>query len=206
MQHLGPRVVRDQSIAEHNIQNPIIALSVESLAPRTLSRFSHYPNQFLFRSTLRPAAGSATTTFLAAAVLAAVFFIAVLVAAEPFFSVVVWLIFVVVLPAFFTMVVLVLEADTLLELLWTLAELTVRVGSCCGCGVGRGGGAIVMAVDFVVFFSLLAVRPRPRAVAPAPRFACSTMPWREALMALEATEAAVLSGEAGFRGDVGRAM
>jgi hypothetical protein len=32
------------------------------------------------------------------------------------------------------------------------------------------------------------------------------MPYREALIALVAAEAAVLSGEAGFRGDVGRAI
>lgn len=87
-----------------------------------------------------------------------------------------------------------------------LAELTVRFASCCGYGAGRGGGAIAVGFVFVLTFSLLAVRPRPRAVAPAPRLACSTMPCREALIALVAAEAAVLSGEAGLRGDVGRAM
>ena len=63
-----------------------------------------------------------------------------------------------------------------------------------------------MAVLEAVAFSLLAVRVRPRAVTPAPRLACSTMPCSEALMALVAAEAAVFKGEAGFRGDVGRAM
>jgi hypothetical protein len=62
------------------------------------------------------------------------------------------------------------------------------------------------AVFEAITFSLLAVPVKPRAVAPAPRLACSTMPCREALIALVAAEAAVLSGEAGFRGDVGRAI
>jgi hypothetical protein len=112
------------------------------------------------------------------------------------------------LPPFFTTVVLVLKALALLELLWLLAALMVRVDSCCWCGwgTGRGGGAIDLAVFEVVVFSLLSVRVRPRAVAPAPRFACSTMPCSEAVMALVATEAAAFRGEAGLRGDIGRVI
>ena len=137
-----------------------------------------------------------------------VFFIAVLVAAGPFLSVVFWLSVASALAPFFTTVVLVLDALTLLELLWVLAELIVRVGSCCwrGCGRGRGGGGIDFVNFEVVTFSLLAVRVRPRAVAPALRLACSTMPCKDALMAFVATVAAALRGEAGLRGDVGRAM
>lgn len=43
------------------------------------------------------------------------------------------------------------------------------------------------------------------AVLPVPRFACSTIPCSDAEIALVATEAAVFRGEAGFRGDIGRA-
>ncbi len=62
------------------------------------------------------------------------------------------------------------------------------------------------AAAAVAAFSLEAVRLRPAAAFPAPRLACSTIPCREAEMALVAALAAVLRGEAGLRGDVGRAM
>lgn len=87
--------------------------------------------------------------------------------------------------------------------LWLLAWLTVL---CCGLlgadGAGRGGGSMAPLAEVavvVVALSFDAVRLR-RAVAP--RFACSYMPCTLA----ETAVAAVLSGEAGLRGDVGRAI
>lgn len=79
---------------------------------------------------------------------------------------------------------------------------------------GRGGGAIfslelaavvaeVVVVVMVVVLSLHAVRRKP--AWPPPRLACSTIPWREAEMAFVAALAAVLRGEAGLRGEGGRA-
>lgn len=55
-------------------------------------------------------------------------------------------------------------------------------------------------------FSLEAVRALDAAVfaVAVPLFACSTMPAIEAVKADVAAEAAVLRGDAGFNGDVGR--
>ncbi len=58
----------------------------------------------------------------------------------------------------------------------------------------------------VAVFSLEAVRRRLAVAVPAPRLACSTIPCSEAEMALVAALAAVLSGEAGLSGELGRAM
>lgn len=145
------------------------------------------------------------TAFLPAAVAAA---------DGAFFAVVVVVLLIVALtfPPFFTTVVLVLDTLAFELLLWALAALTVL-----SCRLGRGGGAmvvllfvfaprVVVAVDDFSIFSFEAVRARRAVAAPVPRFACSTMPCREAEIAEVAAEAADLSGEAGFRGEVGRAM
>ena len=80
------------------------------------------------------------------------------------------------------------------DVLWLLAALAVR-GDEDVAWAGRGGGAIVPSL---AVFSLDAVRVILWLAAPADL----TMPCTEAKMAL----LAVLSGEAGFRGEVGRAM
>ena len=177
-----------------------------------------------FLNTLLPAAGSATTTFfpspVAAPAIAGPFFIALVVLAVTagrfagptavFFTVVI------TLPgpvAFLTTVVEVLVFE-LVE--WVLDWLTVR------CSVaddevandavpGRAGGSILpgppAAVPVVVLvFSREAVRDSLPAVALVPRLACSTMPWKEAEIAVVAAVAAVLKGEAGLSGETGRAM
>ena len=66
---------------------------------------------------------------------------------------------------------------------------------------GRGGGAIL---PLLPVFSFDAVRRKLDPAVPAPRLACSTMPWREAEIALVAALAADFRGEAGLRGEVGR--
>lgn len=66
---------------------------------------------------------------------------------------------------------------------------------------GRGGGSIWPRV--VAGFSFDAVRV---SFAVVLRFACSIMPCIEAEMAEVAAVAAVLNGDAGLRGDVGRAI
>ena len=85
-------------------------------------------------------------------------------------------------------------------------------GGCCVLGAGRGGGSIlrgdeevatVVVEALVVVLSLEAVRP----ILPAvPRFACSIMPCTLAEIADVAAVAADLKGEAGLRGETGRAM
>jgi hypothetical protein len=96
---------------------------------------------------------------------------------------------------------------------WLLTELAGRSGCCAAAaGVGRGGGAILpfafaaVVAAAVAALSFEAVRRRPAVAFPAPLLACSTIPCKEAEMALVAALAAVLSGEAGLRGEVGRAM
>ncbi len=179
-------------------------------------------HQFLFRSTLRPAAGSATTTFLFApfalafnappafavvvfiavalfAVTGLLFAVVVLTAALPRFALVTIVVFV--------DVVLISDADVTL-----LAALVVRCGDDGADGTGRGGGSIlpfaaaaVAAVVAVADFSRDACRLSLPAVV-APRFACSIIPCAAAEMADVAAEAADLRGEAGLRGEIGRAM
>lgn len=90
--------------------------------------------------------------------------------------------------------------DMSVPVLWLLAWLTVLCGLLGADGTGRGGGSMtprVLAVAVVLSFD--AVRFRR---AAAPRFACSNMP----CMLAETAVAAVLSGEAGLSGDVGRAI
>jgi hypothetical protein len=87
--------------------------------------------------------------------------------------------------------------------LCVLVWLKVRCGLEGALGAGRGGGSICPRVDVVVVFSFEAVR---LSLDAAPRFACSSMPCIDAEMADVAAVAAVLSGEAGLRGDVGRAI
>ena len=116
-------------------------------------------------------------------------------------------------PAFLTTVVemLVLELAE-----WVLDWLTVRCSAADDddddaddAVPGRAGGSILPApapVAVVVVFSREAVRDNLPAVALVPRLACSTMPWKEAEMALVAAVAAVLKGEGGLSGETGRAM
>lgn len=171
-------------------------------------------SQFLFLNTLLPTAGSATTPFFAAvmppvALPPAPFSAPAFVAVGPVaFLVVVFTL----ATAFFVITVVALDvADELEAAEWLLTALTGRSG-CCDCcvAVRRGGGGIlplpVAAAAAAATFSLEAVRRRPAAALPAPRLACSTIPCKEAEMALVAALAAVLRGEAGLSGDVGRAM
>lgn len=64
---------------------------------------------------------------------------------------------------------------------------------------------MILPLALLAAFPLDSVRRKPAAAVPAPRFACSTMPCSEAEMALVAALAAVLSGETGLSGDIGRA-
>lgn len=99
---------------------------------------------------------------------------------------------------FFTTVVVLVPLPLLL-VLCALADLAVA---------GRGGGSIFPAAVFVAAacFSCDAVRVSFEAVALPPRFACSIMPWKLAEMADVAADAALLRGDAGFKGETGRAM
>ena len=181
--------------------------------------------QFLFLNTLLPAAGgSAATLFFAAAPVTlppahfvaltlvvvghVAFFVAVL-ALRPVFP---------FRTAFLVITVVALDVmDELEAAEWLLTWLTGRSCCCCCCccfafccgaagaAAGRAGGAMVLPLALLAAFPLDSVRRRPAAAVPAPRLACSTMPCNEAEMTLVAALAAVLSGETGLSGDIGRA-
>ena len=180
-----------------------------------------------FRSTRLPTAGSATTTFLFAffprkaapaafsfAALAAVDFVAAGAAAARLVrvfaaAVVAALIAVAValVPRFVLMIVVPLDiAEASDVLVWLDVWLAVRWGE--PITIGRAGGSILpgllMAGLAGDVFSREAVRLNLPAAAAVPRLVDSIIPCIDAEMALVAAEAAVLKGEAGLRGEIGR--
>lgn len=160
--------------------------------------------QFLFLKTLLPVAGSATTTFFPCALTAvALLFIALAFGAggSALFEAAPLTAARSPVPAFLITVVELVPLPLLL-VLCALADLAVA---------GRGGGSIFPALAIVedttaAAFSWDAVRVNFAPVAFPLRLACSIMPWKEAVIADVAAEAAVFNGDAGFRGETGRAM